>query len=68
MFSVGSELLKAVIVFWDVTPFSSIDVHRRFGGTYCLYQSRTVSQGSSGQQPKTEHDVLFLDWNKGIHY
>lgn len=23
--------------FWDVMPFSRVEVQRRFGGTYCLY-------------------------------
>jgi hypothetical protein len=32
-------------IFWDVTPCSLIEVHRRFGGIYCLHiRGRKVSQ------------------------
>jgi hypothetical protein len=32
-------------IFWDVTPFSPVDVHRSFGGTCCLHlQGSKVSQ------------------------
>jgi hypothetical protein len=24
-------------IFWDVMPYNSVDVHRRFGGTYCFH-------------------------------
>jgi hypothetical protein len=34
--------------FWNVTPCSPIDVHRRFEGIYCLYlQGKRVSQGKT---------------------
>lgn len=34
-------------IFWDATPCSSIDVHRRFGGTPCLHlQGERVCQAS----------------------
>jgi hypothetical protein len=39
------------IIFWDVTPCSLVEVHGRFGGTYCLHiQGRSVSQGSNQQE------------------
>jgi hypothetical protein len=38
---VGFEVLTAVVmkstVFWDVTPYSPLEVNRCFGGTYHLH-------------------------------
>jgi hypothetical protein len=50
---VSFEVLTAVVmksfIFWDITPFSPVEVKRRFGETYCLHlQCRRVSQ-TSGQ-------------------
>jgi hypothetical protein len=28
------------VILWDVTSYSSVEVHRRFGGTYCLHPHR----------------------------
>jgi hypothetical protein len=44
---VGSEVLRVVgmksVVFWDMTPCSSLKVNRCFGGTYRLHlQSRRI--------------------------
>jgi hypothetical protein len=34
-----------VTIFWDTTPRSPVEVHRRFGGTHCLrLQERRVNQ------------------------
>jgi hypothetical protein len=32
------EVLTQVTMknIWDMMPYSSVEVHRRFGGTYCL--------------------------------
>jgi hypothetical protein len=47
--SVGFEVLIPVTTkntaFWHITPCSVVEVHRRFGGTYWLYnQNREKSQ------------------------
>jgi hypothetical protein len=40
----GLEVLTAMAmkcaVFWDVMPCSSVETHRRFGGTYFHFQDR----------------------------
>jgi hypothetical protein len=46
------EVLSAVTmkrtIFWDVTLCSPVDVHQRFGGTYCLHlQGQKVSTARS---------------------
>jgi hypothetical protein len=37
----GFEILITVAVkstaFWDISTFNPIELHRRFGGTYCLH-------------------------------
>jgi hypothetical protein len=34
-----------MIVFWDVAPYSLVEVYRRFGGAYCFHhQGDEVSQ------------------------
>jgi hypothetical protein len=43
----GFQLLTALImkstIIWDMIPCSSLEVNRRFGGTYCLYlQGRKI--------------------------
>jgi hypothetical protein len=36
------------IIFWDVTPCSSVKVHRHYGGIYCLHlQGRNVSHANN---------------------
>jgi hypothetical protein len=42
MQNVGSVVLAAAVAvqintFWNVMPCSIEEVHRRFGGTYCLH-------------------------------
>jgi hypothetical protein len=42
-----SATMKSTI-FWDVTPSSQVEAHRRFGGTCCLHrQGQRVSQESN---------------------
>jgi hypothetical protein len=37
------------IIFWDVMKCSPVEIHDRFGGTYCLpLQNRRVSQQRVG--------------------
>jgi hypothetical protein len=33
-FEVLTAVIMKAIVFWDITPCSLVEVHRRFGGTY----------------------------------
>jgi hypothetical protein len=41
---VGFEVLTASTSFWDTTPCIAVEVHWRFGVTYCLHvQDRRVS-------------------------
>jgi hypothetical protein len=28
---------RGLTIFWDLTPCSPVDVHRRFGGTFCFH-------------------------------
>jgi hypothetical protein len=50
-------------VVWDVTPFSPVGLHRRFGGTYCLYlQGQTVSQASSQQDAGSKQSDRYCRW------
>jgi hypothetical protein len=45
---IGFEVLTASTGFWDVTPCIAVEVHWRFGGTYCLHiQDRRVSHARS---------------------
>jgi hypothetical protein len=56
------EVLTAVImtsrptIFWDVTPCSPVEVHRRFGGTYYL-QGRRVRQANNQQEASNKQAV-----------
>jgi hypothetical protein len=44
-----NETLKN-IAFWDMTQYSPVEVHRSFGGTYCLcLQSRRQGRCQEGQ-------------------
>jgi hypothetical protein len=36
-------------VFWDVTPFSPAEVHRRFVGTYCHHPHSKKQKASRGR-------------------
>jgi hypothetical protein len=36
-FRVHTAMNMKMAVFWDVKPYSPIDIDRRFGGTYCLH-------------------------------
>jgi hypothetical protein len=36
-----SAVIIKIIIFWNVTPCSLLEMYRRFGGTFCLcYQDR----------------------------
>jgi hypothetical protein len=32
-----------MIVFWDVAPFSPVEIDRRFRGVYCLHRQAVIS-------------------------
>jgi hypothetical protein len=38
--AVLGEVLTAITVFWNVTPYSLTGIHGRFGPTYCLHLHR----------------------------
>jgi hypothetical protein len=53
----GFEVFTTVIssVFWDVTPCSPVQVHRCFGGSYCLhFHSRLVTQATARSEQQAE--------------
>jgi hypothetical protein len=42
------ELTKKSTIYWDMTPCSPVEIHRRFGETYCIhFQCRKISQKSN---------------------
>jgi hypothetical protein len=44
-FEVLAALNTKITIFWDITPYSPLNVNRRFGGTYRLHlQGRKISQ------------------------
>jgi hypothetical protein len=49
------------IVFRDATFCSVVDVHRRFGGVYCLsLQGLRVGQASNKKSINGRYEVLFF--------
>jgi hypothetical protein len=46
-------------VFWSVTPSSPVEIHQRFGGTYCFHP-QGVSQESIQQEEGALQAVYFL--------
>jgi hypothetical protein len=53
-----TEIMKSPM-FWDVTLCSSVKVHWRFGGTYCLHlQGRRVSQAVNWKERSRKQRLL----------
>jgi hypothetical protein len=48
---VGSEVLTAGVILWDIKPCSLLKVNRRFGGTYRLH--------IQGQKISGKQDLVF---------
>jgi hypothetical protein len=50
---VGFQVLTAEVIFWDITRCSSLEVNRRFGGTYCLHlQGRRISRARNQRESR----------------
>jgi hypothetical protein len=60
---VGVEALRVVtiknIAFWDVTLCRPVDVHGRFGRTYCLHL-RIEEQAKEHPEAKTKTSACYL--------
>jgi hypothetical protein len=61
----GFEVLTAVVmkstVFWDITPYSSLNVNQRFGGTYCLHlQGQRISWARSQHESRWQAEALLV--------
>jgi hypothetical protein len=46
---VGSEVLTAGVILWDIKPCSLLKVNRRFGGTYRLHIQGQIISGTRYQ-------------------
>jgi hypothetical protein len=62
---IGFDILTVVtlkmVIFWDVTPSSPVEVYRCFGGTYCLcLQDRRISQATSEEEVASRTLRLLL--------
>jgi hypothetical protein len=45
-------------IFWDVTHFSPVDVHLRFGGRYCFcLQGGRCGEQTTSKKIETIHDI-----------
>jgi hypothetical protein len=51
----GFYLFFNIIISWDATPCSPVEVHRRFGGTYCPHP-----QGAKVNQARSKLQATFL--------
>jgi hypothetical protein len=50
-----TEVVMKSSVFWDITPYSSMNVNRRFRGTCCL-----LLQGWRVNQTRNQHEVVYF--------
>jgi hypothetical protein len=65
------ELTKKSTVYWDMTPCHPVEIHRRFGETYCLhFQCRKISPKNNKKARRGNQMILIyyfltydLDYN-----
>jgi hypothetical protein len=53
-FHVLTETSMKMAVFWDVKPYSLVDIDRRFRSAYCLLEQSNVcgTHGNNAQHPR----------------
>jgi hypothetical protein len=66
----GYEVLTAVImdstIFWDITPFSSMNVNRSFGGTCRLHlEGRKINQARNHGDAGSRKSLVGLFFGRG---
>jgi hypothetical protein len=61
----GFEVLHSMI--WDVTPCSSVKLHRRFGGTYRLHFQRWKESKTRNELPSSLRvQNIFWHWRRKL--
>jgi hypothetical protein len=65
-FTVIFEVLTVVImkstIFWDVMPYSKLEVHKWFGEIYCLHLKDQRVNQASNKQAASSLNFLLTDW------